>query len=189
MTLALSTSSPRVSVCLFESGGCVLGSRESLAQQGASGTTLELVDEVLRQAGVPLEEVRRFVADVGPGSFTGTRVAVMLAKVWAHANGGEAAGVSSFDLIEGEIVAVPTGKSRWLVRGKDELVFESREWRADWATYGSEGQPNSFPSAERAALLRERLRFLKPEVLTPAYGMDPSISRPKKPYGTAGGAP
>ncbi len=113
----------------------------------------------------------------------------MLAKVWAHANGGEAAGVSSFDLIEGEIVAVPTGKSRWLVRGKDELVFESREWRADWATYGSEGQPNSFPSAERAALLSERLRFLKPEVLTPAYGMEPSISRPKKPYGTAGGAP
>lgn len=189
MTLALSTSSPRVSVCLFQSGGRVLGSRASLAQQGASGTTLELVDEVLRQAGVSLTDVRRFVADVGPGSFTGTRVAVMLAKVWAYANGGEAAGVSSFDLIEGEIVAVPAGKSRWLVRGKEGTIIESREGRADWATYGSDGHPNSFPSAERAALFSEGLRFLKPEALSPAYGMEPSISQPKKPYGTAGSAP
>lgn len=188
MTLALSTSSPRVSVCLFRSNGQILGSGASPSQQGASGTALELVDQVLGHSGVLLSDVRRFIADVGPGSFTGTRVAVMLAKVWALANGGEAAGIASFDLIEGEIVAVPAGKCRWLVRERDGTVLESRELASDWATYGSEGRPDSFPTAERAALHLAGLHFREPEALSPAYGMEPSISKPKHPYGATRGA-
>src|SRR5262245_59286513 len=55
--------------------------------------------EVLKAAGVPAADVRLVATTIGPGSFTGLRVGVTAAKVFAYAVGAEVLGVSTLAVI------------------------------------------------------------------------------------------
>ncbi|MFX8922218.1 hypothetical protein ABTN04_19300, partial [Acinetobacter baumannii] len=62
-------------------------------------------------------DIDLFGADIGPGSFTGTRVAVTLAKTYAYVAGKKCFGVSSFDLIDcSGTVAIPSKKGEYFIR-------------------------------------------------------------------------
>ncbi len=52
---------------------------------------------VLRDAGVTLADIEAFATGLGPGSFTGVRVGVTMAKVWAMTLDKPVVGVSSLD--------------------------------------------------------------------------------------------
>lgn len=58
-----------------------------------------IIDFVLREADTALSEVDAFAVGRGPGSFTGVRVGVTMAKVWAEVLGKPLAGVSSLDAL------------------------------------------------------------------------------------------
>ena len=60
---------------------------------------LDLLDTTLHQAGLTLEAVDRFAVDIGPGSFTGTRMGVMSAKTLAEATGREIVGIDSLEAL------------------------------------------------------------------------------------------
>jgi tRNA threonylcarbamoyladenosine biosynthesis protein TsaB len=86
----ISTSSPLVSVAVFEDAS-VLHVLSEEAPMRASGTALRLLEEVLE--GIGKEAVEVWAADLGPGSFTGVKVGVTLAKTLAYAMGKRAAGL------------------------------------------------------------------------------------------------
>lgn len=123
--LALSTSTPRGSVALLDAAD-LDGSAEAAAPRGgalstgarvaASGAGARLlaattyadlhghaerifgaIDEVLAAAGMPAAAVQALGCDVGPGSFTGVRVAVAAAKGVALALDVPVAGVMSLE--------------------------------------------------------------------------------------------
>ncbi|WP_438035504.1 tRNA (adenosine(37)-N6)-threonylcarbamoyltransferase complex dimerization subunit type 1 TsaB [Sorangium sp. So ce204] len=123
--LALSTSTPRGSAALFEAAdvdlhaGAAASRGSALSTAGpaaapaagarllAATTYADLhghaerifgaVDEVLAAAGLPAAAVQALGCDVGPGSFTGVRVAVAAAKGVALALDVPVAGVTSLE--------------------------------------------------------------------------------------------
>jgi hypothetical protein len=163
----ISTSSPMVTVAILEDG-VVLASRTESAPMRASGAVMRLLEEMRTRVDL-------YVADVGPGSFTGVKVGVTIAKTLAFAEGVKVAGLTSFDLINPDgAAAVPSRKGKHLVRdssGTDELASDDR--RVELAVKG-------FPSAENAAKLYDRLEPVDPVELLPNYVLEPSISTPKK---------
>lgn len=58
-----------------------------------------IVQSVLSDAGVTLADIEVFAVGLGPGSFTGVRVGVTMAKVWAMTLDKPVVGVSSLDAL------------------------------------------------------------------------------------------
>jgi hypothetical protein len=132
-----------------------------------------------------------FVADIGPGSFTGVKVAVTLAKTLAFAIGKMTGGITSFDLISVDRpVIVPSRKGEWFLRRPGATVERVTALpEGDFLGYGYGVNEQTFPNAGNAAGLLIGIKRQTPEVLLPNYIAEPSISTPKRPYGAPGAAP
>lgn len=189
MIVAFSTSSPLASVALIDGDGSVLGSAAREARHAAGGACLEMLEDLMASTGKALADVELFAADLGPGSFTGVKVGVTLAKMLALACEVEAAGVSSFDLIEPEQpVAIPSRRGEYLLRVPGR---EPERWIGapppESHGYGPEFASPRTPQAKAVARHVASLARVAPEALAPAYVLEPSISVPKRPYGVGGG--
>ena len=107
LTLAFDTATEVATSALVD-GDEVLGERASRAQ-----TLLEDVDALLRQAGAHPGDVRVLAVGTGPGSFTGIRIGLAVARGLALALDVEGAGVSTLDaLAAGAPGAVPVVDAR-----------------------------------------------------------------------------
>jgi tRNA threonylcarbamoyladenosine biosynthesis protein TsaB len=89
LTLAFDTATGVATSALVDDGE-VLGERASRAQ-----TLLEDVDALLRQAGAHPSELDRLAVGCGPGSFTGVRIGLAVARGLALSLGVPGAGVST----------------------------------------------------------------------------------------------
>jgi len=180
MWLALSTSSPFTSVAVFD-GERLVAADAKQAPMRASGALVEMARRLCGLSGIEL-----FVCDVGPGSFTGTRVGVTFAKTLAYSFGRQVAGVSSFSLVaEHGIVAVPARRGAYLLREEDGTVSQVSESDMRLETvagYGERFSEQRYPDAKNARTLFSSLVPVSPELLVPDYVFEPSISTPKTPY-------
>jgi tRNA threonylcarbamoyladenosine biosynthesis protein TsaB len=126
LTLAFDTATAVATSALVD-GDEVLGERTSRAQ-----TLLEDVDALLRQAGAHPSDLDRLVVGLGPGSFTGVRIGLAVARGLALSLDLRGSGVSTlaalaagapdslpvidakrrevFTLVEGEPRVLPPGE-------------------------------------------------------------------------------
>ena len=93
LTLAFDTGTAVAASALVDDGE-VLGERFSRAV-----TLLEDVDALLRQAGAHPSDLDRLAVGIGPGSFTGTRIGLAVARGLALARDLPTAGVSTLDAL------------------------------------------------------------------------------------------
>lgn len=77
--LAFDTSTPTARVALLSLSGECLGLREKTAARH-SANLLALCDEILREASLGARDLRAIACGAGPGSFTGLRVGLAVAK-------------------------------------------------------------------------------------------------------------
>lgn len=77
--LAIETSVPTARVAVLDSGGNVLASVEKTAARH-SANLLSMVDEVLTNTQLELGQLGAIACGAGPGSFTGLRVGMAVAK-------------------------------------------------------------------------------------------------------------
>ncbi len=89
LTLAFDTATGAATSALVHDGE-LLGERVSRAQ-----TLLEDVDALLRQAGARPTDLDRLAVGIGPGSFTGVRIGLAVARGLALSLGLPGAGVST----------------------------------------------------------------------------------------------
>lgn len=150
----------------------------------ASGVCFEL----LKEAGYDPKEGSLFLADIGPGSFTGTRVGVTMAKTLAFVAGAKCAGANAFDLISVEkTVVLPSKKGEWFIREVGHEPIRSDVLPGnEYLGFGNGIQDETFPSAARFASLIEHLERIEPEAFVPTYLIEPSISVQKKGLGLSG---
>lgn len=94
--LALETSAKAVSVAVAEDGK-ILCSRFANEGQTHSVTMMPMLDEMLRAAGLTLDDIGAVAVSHGPGSFTGLRIGVSAAKGLAWAKGLPCCGVSTLE--------------------------------------------------------------------------------------------
>ncbi len=186
MTVCISTSSPVSSVSLLSEHGQVRWSG-SLEAPGRSGEVcIGLLDEGLTEIGARLEDVKLFVADVGPGGFTAVRVGITLCKTFAWNFSVGCAGRDAFNLISpDDAVAIPAGKQEWLLRVPGDEPRRVREIPVGTVGYGIPGAC-LYPSAFRLASFADQLRVVAPHELAPLYMAEPSISLPKRPLSRVG---
>ena len=92
--LALDTSTTSLAVAVMDKGKVVHEISE-LGERNHSIRVLSIVDEVLKASGTITSEVKGIAVGIGPGSYTGTRIAVTAAKTLAWAWNIPVVGISS----------------------------------------------------------------------------------------------
>ena len=94
MLLAFDTSSTACTAALFDGEGACVGSRDELIGRGHAERLVPMIAELLDG-----RRAERILVGVGPGSFTGIRVAIAAAHGLAIGWGAEIEGMSSLALL------------------------------------------------------------------------------------------
>ena len=81
LVLALDTSMAACSVCVYDAGpGLVLASRHEFMERGQAETLAPMVQETMALAGVAFKDLARIAVTTGPGTFTGVRIGLAMAR-------------------------------------------------------------------------------------------------------------
>jgi tRNA threonylcarbamoyladenosine biosynthesis protein TsaB len=109
--LALEFSSPQRSVAIAQAGrvlGEVIETGAGLrpvqkagasSRQAGATEAFSMIEAALREAKLEREQVEILAVGLGPGSYTGVRVALSIAQGWQLARGTKLLGVSSMDCL------------------------------------------------------------------------------------------
>ncbi|HID67191.1 MAG TPA: tRNA (adenosine(37)-N6)-threonylcarbamoyltransferase complex dimerization subunit type 1 TsaB [Roseibacterium sp.] len=100
LILAFDTSGPWCSTALVQ-GDRVLASRFEEMNKGQGERLMTLVQATMDDDGLPLDVLDAIAVGIGPGNFTGIRIAVAAARGLALALGVPAIGVSNFEVLRG----------------------------------------------------------------------------------------
>lgn len=104
IVLAFDTCFDACSVALWSSARSrLLAARFEAMDKGHSERIVPMIGEVLVEAGVDLAEVTTLAVTVGPGSFTGVRTGLSVARAIALANGIEIRGTTSLHVMAARI--------------------------------------------------------------------------------------
>ena len=196
MILAFDTSSAACTAALFDDGRCIARADEQIGR-GHAERLVPMLSELL--AG---RRPDRIIVGVGPGSFTGIRVAIAAAHGLAIGWGCEVAGMSSLALIaagaQSDVgVAVAGGHGQLFVQQFDAQLHASTDLHnaapaaaaalidaelvigsgaaALVAARGSGEARDAWPAAADALRLPEALRSLPPR---PIYARAPDARAP-----------
>jgi tRNA threonylcarbamoyladenosine biosynthesis protein TsaB len=120
---AIDTSSPLGSIALFEDGTLVAEASHRVSNAHGE-SLLPMVAALFEEAGWTPAQVERWAVGIGPGSFTGVRIAVATAKGIALATGARLVGVTSLDAIASGIEADAVASV--LSAGKGEVFVQLR---------------------------------------------------------------
>ena len=187
--LAFDAASPVASAALARAGR-LLACR-ALAEERSSGVLLGLIDAVLGEAGLRPAELAGAVALGGPGSFTGTRVALATALGLRLAGVPRATAVSSLealalaapDNLRRPLAVIDALRGDWFVqifhRGGAADPEAAEEPRLAAATAplpaGVDGLVGF--AADRFAAHHPALRVILPDALAPAVAVAASLGR------------
>lgn len=98
ITLFIDTSSADVSIAVLK-GREILSSITSNIPNEHSIYTVKFIDDCLKKANLKPVDVQRIMVVTGPGSFTGVRIGVTIAKVYAYLENIEVIEVSSLKML------------------------------------------------------------------------------------------
>lgn len=139
LLVGLETSGPQALLALAE-GENILAERHLPVERTHMEKLLPNLDRMLTQAGVHVQQVEAVAVGLGPGSFTGTRLGVVLAKTLSQVLRIPVVGIPSLDilaagLIEGELVCAATDARRNEVytatfRRREDAVERIDDYRA-----------------------------------------------------------
>ncbi|MEQ5869893.1 tRNA (adenosine(37)-N6)-threonylcarbamoyltransferase complex dimerization subunit type 1 TsaB [Sagittula sp. NFXS13] len=124
MILAFDTSTAHVIAALLDGDSLRAVKAEPMAR-GQAERLMPLLEEVLTEGGATWQDVTRIGVGIGPGNFTGIRIAVSAARGLALGLGVPAVGVSTFDVIRSaeagtaRYAAIPAPRDMVYVQSQD----------------------------------------------------------------------
>ena len=135
MLIAIDTSTRLIGVALYD-GVQIISEMVWLSQQYHTVELAPTVSSLMERAGIPLSELKVVAVALGPGSFTGLRIGISLAKGMALAGRLAIVGVPTFDILA---AAQPPGDlpmAAVLQAGRSRLAVGwyknySGNWRSD----------------------------------------------------------
>jgi len=156
MLLALDTATRQASVALYDERGV----RAETSWYSTDNQTVELmprVTEMLAQQGIEPGALRGVAVAIGPGSFTGLRIGLSVAKGLAVGRGLPVLGVPTLDALAQSLIGqrMPVRAVMEIGRGR-YAVADYRVGRDQWHRASKD---RLLPMAELAEGIRERTLF------------------------------
>ena len=97
ISLFIDTSSVDVSIAILRDSSVLASVTKSIPNQH-SVYTVSFIDDVLKKANLGTRDVQKIMVVVGPGSFTGLRIGVTIAKVYGYLENIDVIPVSSLKM-------------------------------------------------------------------------------------------
>jgi tRNA threonylcarbamoyladenosine biosynthesis protein TsaB len=180
--LSLETSGLTGSVAAAADGK-VLAELQLDPQRRSAQSLAPAIKSILEQLAWRPSDVQLLAMTIGPGSFTGLRVGVATAKVFAYAAGAEVLGVSTLETIaaaapesissvsaaidaqRGDVVAqlYRRGTSAWLQPSGEPVLLTLEQWLRSLP----HGCAISGPALKKMAGTRPNVAIVDPEFWTP----------------------
>lgn len=150
LVLAIDTSTKIGSVALYEKNRGLLGEITLNCGNNHSENIMDSIDQLFKLTGKKTEEIGRIAVSIGPGSFTGIRIGVAVAKGLAYSLGCEIVGINELDAI-----ANLTGE----FKGEIVSLIDARKERAYFAGYRKEDgrieRQTEYKDGELSELLKD----------------------------------
>lgn len=170
--LALDCGGAHLSVAIARAGRLIAAKGEPLAR-GHGERLLPMVEAAMAEAGLSFRGLGAILVAVGPGSFTGLRIAIAAARGLALAAGCPCLGLSSFEVA---LEALPTNAAQ----GQPVLVLlESKRAEAFAQSFDAARQRQGAPFLATVTEIAQRLAAPTPPIL--CGDLDPG------PFGLAAG--
>ena len=99
LILGIDTSTKLCSVALYDTEKGILGEMNIVVTKNHSNVILPLLDQLFQMAEKTIDEVKRIAVGMGPGSFTGIRISMAIAKGLAMGKQIEVVGVSGLEAL------------------------------------------------------------------------------------------
>ena len=141
MLLALDTSTPLVSVALYDEGAVLDVSTSDRPMQHGEQLA-PMISAALERVEAVRQDVSAIAAGVGPGPFTGLRVGLVTARTLGFALGIPVYGVCSLDVLA--VQAVDGG-----VHEPFLATIDARRKELFWASYDEQGTRLDGPHVDR----------------------------------------
>ncbi|WPZ22600.1 tRNA (adenosine(37)-N6)-threonylcarbamoyltransferase complex dimerization subunit type 1 TsaB [Sulfitobacter faviae] len=180
LILAFDTSAAHCAAALL-SGDRILASRTELMTKGQAERIMVLCEELLSEAGLAYADLTALGVGIGPGNFTGIRIAVSAARGLALGLGIPAVGVDAFDALrEGHdgacACAVDARRDQVFLQGFDNPGISAPALHDATALpaftgplIGAGGEPPAMPVAEAIARIAARRFASNPPRPAPLY--------------------
>ena len=134
--LAIDTSSAWCSVALSVNDGVErIAERHELLGPGASQHLLPWITELLQQEGMTLRDLDAVAVGIGPGAFTGVRLAVAVVQGLALATHLPVAPVASLDAIAASAIDHPLIQAMDDGKHQFTVAIDARMGEVYWANY------------------------------------------------------
>jgi len=120
--LAIDTSEAWCSAALVAYGAALAVRREHLGR-GHAERLMPMIEELLLEAGLTLADVTRLAVVTGPGTFTGLRIGLSVARGLGLALGRPVLGFTGFPLVAGPYAGANTGVIHAVIDGRGGQAF------------------------------------------------------------------
>lgn len=135
MLIAIDTSTRLIGVALYD-GVQIISEMVWLSQQYHTVELAPTVSSLMERAGIPLSELKVVAVALGPGSFTGLRIGISLAKGMALAGRLAIVGVPTFDILAAAQPPADLPMAAVLQAGRSRLAVGwykhySGKWKSD----------------------------------------------------------
>jgi len=130
--LAFEFTSDRRSVAVSDGDRRVLA--EVVHDRGRTTPVFHLVEQALAGADLARTAIERLAVSIGPGSYTGIRLAIAAAQGWHLATGVDVVAVDTFEALLRQTLRRAEAGPRVLCVNAQRQEFAVREWTgSDWA--------------------------------------------------------
>jgi tRNA threonylcarbamoyladenosine biosynthesis protein TsaB len=108
--------------------------------RGQAERLMPMIAEVLAEAGLTARDIHRIAVANGPGTFTGTRIAVSAARALALATGAEIVALSSLEMMARNVEHLPLEPGRDLA-----IAVNANRGEVYWQTFSGEARTPKSP--------------------------------------------
>jgi tRNA threonylcarbamoyl adenosine modification protein YeaZ len=124
--LAFEFTSDRRSVAISDGDQRVLS--QVVHDRGRTTPVFHLIDQALAEAQVARASIERLAISIGPGSYTGIRLAIAAAQGWHLATGVPVVAVDTFEALQRQTQRQAVAGPRVLCVNAQRQEFAVREW-------------------------------------------------------------
>ncbi|MEG0397466.1 MAG: tRNA (adenosine(37)-N6)-threonylcarbamoyltransferase complex dimerization subunit type 1 TsaB [Cetobacterium sp.] len=122
LVLAIDTSTKIGTVALYDSTEGVIGEITLNVKQNHSDTIMVVIDTLFKLSKKEIKDIDKIAVSSGPGSFTGIRIGVAVAKGLAYSLEKPIVGINELDILA-ELAGKRTGKIIAMLDARKERVF------------------------------------------------------------------